>query len=117
MNYLWAFLTGGTICAIIQILIDKTKITPAKLLTLLVVLGALFGFLGLYKPFAEFAGAGATVPISGFGYILAQGAVESAAKEGLLGAIKGGLISTSSGIAAVLFFAWFFALIFKPHKK
>jgi len=117
MNYLYAFLIGGAICALIQIFIDKTKITPAKLLTSLVVIGALLGFLGIYKPFAEFAGAGATVPISGFGYVLAQGAMEFAQKEGLLGAIKGGLVATSSGIAAVIFFSWFFALIFKPHKK
>jgi len=117
MNFLWAFLIGGAICGLIQIFIDKTKITPAKLLTLLVVIGCVLGFLQVYQPFAEWAGAGATVPISGFGYVLAQGAMEYAAKEGVLGAIKGGLIAASSGIAAVIFFAVFFALIFRPHRK
>ena len=117
MNFLYSFLVGGAICGIIQIFIDKTKITPAKLLTLLVVIGCALGFLRVYKPFAEFAGAGATVPISGFGYILAQGAMEYAQKEGVLGAIKGGLIDASSGVAAVIFFSLLFALIFKPHRK
>jgi len=117
MQYLWAFLVGGAICALIQILIDKTKLTPARLLTGLVCLGALLGLLGVYGPFVKFAGAGASVPISGFGYVLAKGAIEAARSEGLMGAIKGGLVAASSGIAAVIFFSWVAAIFTRAHKK
>jgi len=117
MQYLWAFIVGGAICTIIQILIDKTKLTPARLLTGLVVLGALLGLCGVYGPFVKFAGAGASVPISGFGYVLAKGAMEAARSDGLMGAIKGGLAATSAGVAAVVFFSWVAALFTRAHKK
>jgi len=117
MQYLWAFLVGGAICVVIQILIDKTKLTPARLLTGLVCLGALLGLVGVYEPFVKFAGAGASVPISGFGYILAKGAMEAARSDGLLGAIKGGLVAASAGITAVVFFSWIAALFTRAHKK
>jgi len=117
MSFLWAFAVGGAICAVCQILLDKTKITPALLLTSLVILGAFLGWVGVYEPFAKFAGAGATVPLLGFGYALAEGAEEAVAKEGLLGVLKGGLVGTGAGIAAAIFFGWAVALFAKSKTK
>jgi stage V sporulation protein AE len=117
MQYLWAFLIGGGICALIQVLLDKTKITAARLLAGLVILGALLQLFGLYEPFHKFAGAGASVPISGFGYVLAKGTIEAVNNEGIMGVLTGGLTATSSGIAAVVFFSWIAALIAKARKK
>ena len=117
MQFLWAFLVGGAICAVCQIVLDKTKITPAKLLTSLVVIGAFLGWLGVYEPFAKWAGAGATVPLLGFGYALAEGAEELVKKEGLLGILKGGLVGTSAGIAAAIFFGWVAAIFTRSKTK
>jgi len=117
MQYFHAFWVGGLICAIAQILIDKTKITPARILTLFVVIGAVLGFVGLYEPFANFAGAGAAVPIVGFGNALARGAMDGVRSSGLLGAISGGVAATAAGIAASMFFGFLIAVIFKPKQK
>jgi len=117
MDYVHAFWVGGLICAAAQILIDKTKLSPGRILTLLVVAGVVLGFVGLYGPFENFAGAGATVPITGFGYALARGAVEGVREFGILGAIKGGVVATAAGIAASVFFGFLIALLFKPKQK
>ena len=100
MNYLWAFLVGGAICAVGQLLIDLTKITPARILTGYVVAGVVLSAVGLYAPLAEFAGAGATVPLLGFGNVLAQGVKKAVAESGLLGAFTGGFTSAAGGICA-----------------
>lgn len=103
MDYINAFWTGGLICVIGQILIDKTKLTPAKILTSFVVAGVVLGAVGLYEPFAEFAGAGASVPISGFGFLMSQGVKEALASDGGLGLLTGGLKSAAAGISAAIF--------------
>ena len=102
MIYLWAFLVGGAICLAGQLLIDLTRLTPARILTGFVVCGVLLSALGLYEPLAKFAGAGATVPLLGFGHLLARGAVAAVEKSGLVGALWGGLSAASAGIAASL---------------
>lgn len=117
MMYLKAFLVGGTICALSQLLIDKTKLTPARILSGYVVLGVLLGGLGIYGPFSEWAGAGATVPILGFGSNLAEGVRNAVDKDGLLGAFSGGLTAGACGITAAVFFSFLAALIFKPVDK
>ena len=112
-----AFLIGGALCAVGQVLIDLTKLTPARILTAYVVSGVLLTALGIYEPLVKFAKAGATVPLTGFGYSLAKG-IETAIDEfGLIGALSGGLTATSAGIAAAIFFAFVMALIFKPGDK
>lgn len=115
--YLKAFTVGGMICAIGQILIMKTKLTSARILVGYVTAGVILGALGLYKPIIDFAGAGATVPLTGFGYTLAHGAIEAVKSEGILGAFTGGVASASGGIAAAVFFGYLFALLFKPRMK
>lgn len=115
--FLKAFLVGGAICAVGQILIDKTKLTPARILTIYVVAGVILGAIGVYGPFAEWAGAGATVPISGFGNLLAKGVAEQVAEKGLLGALTGGLTAAAAGIAAAVFFGVLVALIFRSKDK
>ena len=100
-----------------QILIDKTKLTPARILVSYVVVGVILGGLGIYKPFAEFAGAGATVPLTGFGYTLAKGVKEAVDKDGLLGILTGGFSATAGGIAAAVFFGLLAGLLFKPKDK
>ena len=117
MEYWRAFLIGGLLCAIGQILIDKTKLTPARILVTYVVSGVVLGAVGLYKPLAEWAGAGATVPLTGFGYLLAKGVREAVARDGLLGAVIGGVTSTAGGITAAIFLGVLVALIFKPKPK
>lgn len=117
MDYLWAFLIGGLLCAIGQVLIDYTKLTPARILVAYVVAGVVLGAVGLYKPFAEFAGAGATVPLTGFGYLLSEGVKEAVNEKGLLGALTGGLTSSAAGITAAMVFGLAVALIFKPKEK
>jgi len=117
MDFLKAFAVGGAICVIGQILMDKTKMTPARILVLFVVLGCLLGGLGLYEPLAEFAGTGATVPLPGFGYALAKGAAEEVEKAGLLGAFTGGLKATAAGITAAMLFGLLAALVFEPKAK
>ena len=117
MNYLNAFLCGGILCAIGQILIDKTKLTPARILTGYVVTGILLSALGLYEPLAKWGGAGATVPLTGFGYCLAKGVKKAVAEDGLIGAFTGGLTATAGGIAAAVVFALLVALLFRPGDK
>lgn len=117
IDYLFAFLIGGAICAIGQLLMSKTRLTPARILVCFVTGGAILTALGLYKPIVEIGGAGATVPLTGFGYSLATGAIEGARSEGLLGAITGGIKATAAGIAAAVVFGYLFALIFKPKTK
>ena len=117
MNYLNAFLCGGILCAIGQILIDKTKLTPARILTGYVVAGVLLSALGLYQPIADWGGAGATVPLTGFGHSLAKGVAKAVAEKGWLGVFTGGLTATAGGITAAVVFAVIMALIFKPGDK
>ena len=117
MEYLWAFIIGGLFCAIGQLLIDFTKLTPARILVSYVVAGVVLGALGVYKPLIKFAGGGATVPLTGFGYSLANGVKESVDKNGLLGALMGGLEATAAGIAAPVLFGFIAALFFKPDDK
>lgn len=112
-----AFLVGGLICMIIQIFIDKTKLTPARILVGLVVSGVVLGALGIYEPLLNFAGAGASVPLSGFGYLLSKGVKEAVMEKGLLGALMGGLSKVSAGITAAVFFSFVVALIFKSKEK
>jgi len=117
MDYLKAFLIGGIICAIGQILIDKTKLTPARILVSFVVAGVVLTAVGVYKPLVEWAGAGASVPIVGFGYLLANGTLEAVREVGLFGALTGGVKAAAAGIAASIFFAFLVALVFKPKDK
>ena len=112
-----AFVVGGLFCLIGQILILKTKLTSARILVGYVTAGVILGALGLYRPVIDFAGAGATVPLTGFGYTLAHGAIEAVRSEGLLGAFTGGVVAAAGGIAAAVFFGYFAALIFKPKMK
>ena len=112
-----AFVIGGILCAIGQILIDYTKLTPARILVSYVVAGVILGAVGLYAPIAEWGGAGATVPLTGFGYTLAKGVAKAVAERGLLGALTGGLTATSGGITAAVVFAALAALLCKPGDK
>ena len=117
LPYLRAFLCGGTLCLIGQVLIDKTKLTPAKILVLYVVMGVVLGGLGLYDPLVEWGGAGATVPLTGFGYLLAKGVAKAVEEQGLLGAFTGGVTAAAGGITAAVFFGYLVALLFKPKPK
>jgi len=117
MEYLKAFLLGGTLCVIGQILIDKTKLTPARILVAYVVAGVILGALGLYQPLVDWGGAGATVPLTGFGNTLAKGVREAVREDGLLGALTGGLKAAAGGITAAVLFGLLAALFFKPKDK
>jgi len=117
MDYLKAFVFGGLLCVIGQILIDKTKLTPARILVSYVVIGVILGAVGIYKPFAEFAGAGATVPLTGFGYTLAKGVKEAIDQDGFLGIFTGGLKSAAGGITAAIFAGLIVSFLFKPRDK
>ena len=117
MDYLKAFLVGGTLCLIGQILIDKTKLSPARILVGYVVTGVFLGGLGLYRPLAEFAGAGATVPLTGFGYLLSQGVRKAVNADGFLGIFSGGLKAAACGITAAIMAGLIVSLIFKPKDK
>ncbi|BCK83129.1 stage V sporulation protein AE [Dysosmobacter sp. NSJ-60] len=117
MEYLNAFLCGGVLCAIGQILIDKTKLTPARILTGYVVAGVILSAVGLYQPIADWGGAGATVPLTGFGHALAKGVREAVAQKGWLGVLTGGLTATAGGITAAVVFGVVMAAIFKPGDK
>ena len=117
MNYLWAFAVGGGICVVGQLLIDYTKLTPARILTGYVVAGVILSAIGLYKPLADFAGAGASVPLLGFGHLLAQGAQRAVDECGLPGAFTGGLTAASGGIAASLIFGVAAALAGKSRDQ
>lgn len=121
MELLWnifkAFLVGGAICAAVQIIIDKTAITPARIMVGLVTLGVILGALGVYKPFIEFAGCGASTPLTGFGYTLAEGVKKAVGERGLLGALTGGLAGSAGGIAAAVFFGYIFSLVFRSKPR
>ncbi len=117
MNYVFAFLTGGAICLIGQILIDKTSLTPARILTSFVVAGVILTALGLYEPLVNFAGAGATVPISGFGYLMANGVKQAVQNDGALGILTGALTASAAGIAFAIVFSYFAALISRSGDK
>ena len=117
MDYLKAFLVGGALCVIAQILIDKTKLTPARILVSYVVIGVLLGAVGAYKPLAEWAGAGASVPLTGFGYTLAKGVKEAVDEQGFLGIFTGGLKAAAGGITAAIVSGLLVSLIFKAKDK
>lgn len=117
ISYINAFLVGGLICAVGQILIDKTKLTPARILVIFVSLGVVLTGLGLYQGIVDVGGAGATIPLTGFGYSLAKGAFNDVDKYGLLGALTGGIRATAAGIAAAVFFSYLAAVAFKPKAK
>lgn len=117
MDYIKAFFVGGMICLIGQILMDRTKMTPARILVSFVTSGVVLGALGIYKPIADFGKAGATVPLLGFGYSLAKGAFKGVDKYGLLGAFTGGITGTAAGISAAVFFGYLAAIIFNPKTK
>ena len=117
MEYARAFLCGGVLCLIGQLLIDKTPLTPAKILVTYVVSGVVLGGLGLYKYVVEFGGAGATVPLTGFGFLLAKGMAKAVEEQGVLGALTGGVTAAAGGIAASIFFGYLAALVFKSKPK
>ena len=117
MDYVWCFLCGGLLCLIGQMLIDLTKLTPARILTGYVVAGVILQAVGLYQPLVDWAGAGATVPLTGFGYSLAKGVAKAVGEQGLLGVIIGGLTATAGGIAAAVVFGLLMAILCKPKEK
>ena len=115
--YLKVFLTGGLMCMLGEILILKTKLTPARILVVYITAGVILSAAGLYAPLVRFAAAGATVPLTGFGHLLAQGAISAVQENGLLGAFTGGLTAAAGGIAAAVFFGFLAAVCFKPKPK
>lgn len=117
LEYLKAFAVGGLFCVIAQVLIDKTKLTPARILVAYVVAGVILGGCGVYEPLVEFAGAGATTPLTGFGYLISKGVKEAVGKDGLLGVLTGGMTSSAGGITAALFFGLVAALIFSSKPR
>ena len=117
LKLFFSFLIGGSLCVIAQILLDKTSLTPARILVSFVVCGVILGALGLYSPLVEFAGAGATTPLSGFGNLISQGVRDAVDKQGLLGALTGPLTSAAAGISAALIFGFIASLIFKGKRK
>ena len=117
LGYVWAFVIGGGICVIAQVLIDKTKLTPARILVSYVVAGVVLGGLGLYEPLVKLAGGGATTPLTGFGYTISKGVREAVDAEGLIGVLKGALSATAGGITAALFFGLVAAVVFKSKPK
>lgn len=117
MDFVKAFIVGGIICVIGQIIMDTTKLTPAHVLVLFVTTGVLLTAIGVYEPIVNFAGAGATVPLPGFGYALGKGVIEAVQKDGIIGAFTGGLTATAGGVAAAIFFGYIMALIFDPKTK
>lgn len=117
LPFVWAFLIGGAWCVLAQILLDKTKLTPARILVGYVVLGVFLGAIGVYGPLADFAGAGATTPLTGFGYLISKGVRQAVDERGLLGALTGGLTAAAGGTAAALCFGYLAALIFKSKPR
>ncbi len=117
MDYIYAFLVGGAICALVQVLIEKTKLMPGRIMVILVCGGAVLGALGLYEPFKEFAGAGASVPLLGFGNVLWQGVKEAIDKDGFMGIYMGGFTASAVGISAALVFSYLASLVFQPKMK
>ena len=117
MQYIWAFVVGGGLCVIAQILIDRTKLTPARILVIYVVAGVVLGAVGLYKPLVELAGTGATTPLTGFGYLIYEGVRDAVNERGLLGALTGGLTAAAGGTAAALCLGYLTALFFHGAPK
>lgn len=117
MEFIKAFFVGGIICAVVQILLDRTKMMPGRVMVSLVVTGAILGFFGIYEPFLNWAGAGAGVPLLGFGNTLWKGVAKAIGEDGVLGIFKGGLTAASTGIAGALIFGYLGALVFKPKMK
>ena len=117
MDYLKAFLVGGLICALVQILLDRTKLMPGRVMVLLVCSGAVFGFLNIYQPLLSFAGAGASVPLIGFGNLLWKGVREAVRQDGLIGIFTGGFTASAAGISAALVFGYRGSLVFEPKMK
>ncbi len=117
MDYVWAFVVGGVLCVIAQILIDKTALTPARILVCYVVVGVIFGAVGLYEPLVKFAGAGATTPLTGFGYLISKGVKKAVGEKGLLGTLTGGLTAAAGGISAAICFGYLAALLFRGKPK
>ena len=117
LPYVWAFLIGGGFCVIAQILIDKTKLTPARILVIYVCAGILLGAVGVYKPLAEFAGCGATTPLTGFGYLISKGVREAVEEKGLIGALTGGLSAAAGGTAAAICFGYLAAVFCRAKPK
>lgn len=117
MEYLKAFLVGGALCAIAQVFIDKCKLTPARILVIYVTSGVFLTLIGIYEPLVKFAGCGATVPLTGFGYVLAKGAQKGIKELGFWGIFSGGLSGSAAGIAAAIVFGFVIALIFRPKSK
>ena len=117
MDYLRAFIVGGALCVVGQLLIDKTKLTPARILVIYVTSGVVLTAIGLYGKLVDFGGAGATVPLTGFGYALAGGVAKGLREHGVLGAFTGGVTATAGGVATAVFFGYLFSLLFKPSDK
>ena len=117
MDFVWAFIVGGAFCVIAQILLDKTKLTPARILVGYVTVGVILGAVGIYKPIIDFAGAGATTPLTGFGYIISEGVKKAVDEKGLLGAFTGGITAAAGGISAALIFGYISAVVFKGKSK
>ncbi|MCK9443088.1 MAG: stage V sporulation protein AE [Tissierellaceae bacterium] len=117
MEFIKAFLVGGLICLIGQVILDNTKLTPAHILVIFLTAGVVLGGIGVYEPIVKFGGAGATVPIVGFGYSLSQGAIEGAKAKGVIGAFTGGITAAAGGIGAAILFGYVMALVFKPKTK
>jgi len=117
MDYINAFWVGGLICALVQILLDRTKLMPGRVMVLLVCTGAVLGFFGIYEPFQKFAGAGASVPLLGFGNVLFKGVKEAVEKEGFIGVFMGGFKASAVGISAALIFGYLASVLFNPKMK
>ncbi len=117
MDYFWAFVIGGLLCVIGQLLLSYTRLTSARILVIFVTSGVVLTALGLYEPLVELAGAGATVPLTGFGYALGKGAIEGALENGIIGAFTGGITATAGGIAAAILFGYLNAVVFTPKTK
>lgn len=117
MTYLWAFLVGGGICVVGQLLISLTRLTPARILVLFVTLGVVLGAVGVYEPLVRLAGGGATVPLTGFGNALAKGAIEGAKESGVIGAFTGGVKASAGGVAAAIFFGYLFSLVSRARTR
>lgn len=117
MEYITAFITGGLTCALVQILMDKTKLLPGRVMVILVISGSVLSFLGLYGPWKEFAGAGATVPLLGFGHTLFEGVKKAVTEDGFIGIFKGGFTASAVGISAALVFGYIASVIFQPKIK
>lgn len=115
--YIKAFLVGGALCAVAQILIDRTKLTPARILTSYVVVGVILGALGIYRPLVDWAGAGASVPLTGFGNILVEGVEKAVSEDGFIGIFTGGFTAAAAGICAAVFFGLIISILCKPSEK